>query len=59
MFKDSKAGLVYVTAFPDRGEIFQKFLEVMASGTEIWCANEPTHLIHFNDTRLFGPYHTP
>ncbi len=59
MFKDSKAGLVYVTAFPDRGEIFRKFISVVAWETEVWCASDPTHLIHFNGNRLFGPYHTP
>jgi hypothetical protein len=59
MFKHSKAGLVYVTAFPDRGEVFQEFLEVMAWGTVVWCASDPTHLIHFNGIRFFGPYHTP
>jgi hypothetical protein len=59
LFKDSKAGLVYVTAFPDRGEVFQKYLDVMAWETEVWCASDPTHLIHFNGNRFFGPYHTP
>jgi len=59
LFKNSKAGLVYVTAFPDRGEIFRKFLSVMAWETEVWCASDPTHLIHFNGIRFFGPYHTP
>jgi hypothetical protein len=59
LFKDSKAGLVYVTAFPDRGEIFRKFLSVVAWETEVWCASDPTHLIHFNGIRFFGPYHTP
>ena len=56
VFKDSKAGLVYVTAFPDRGEIFRKFLAVVAWETEVWCASDPTHLIHFNGIRFLGPY---
>ena len=30
LFRESKAGLVYVTAFPDRGDIFRKFLAVVA-----------------------------
>jgi type II restriction enzyme len=59
MFKDAKAGLVYVTAFPERGEVFQEFLGALAWGTVVWCANETTHMIHFNGTRFFGPYHTP
>lgn len=59
LFKDSKAGLVYATAFPDRGEIFRKFLSVVAWETEVWCASDPTHLIHFNGVRFLGPYNTP
>ena len=56
VFKDSNVGLVYVTAFPDRGEIFRKFLAVVAWETEVWCASDPTHLIHFNGIRFLGPY---
>lgn len=56
LFRDSMAGLVYVTAFPDRGEIFRKFLAVVAWETEVWCASDPTHLIHFNGARFLGPY---
>lgn len=56
LFKASTAGLVYVTAFPDRGEIMRKFLSVVAWETEVWCASDPTHLIHFNGIRFLGPY---
>ncbi|HOB71698.1 MAG TPA: BsuBI/PstI family type II restriction endonuclease [bacterium] len=56
LFKKSTAGLVYVTAFPDRGETFRKFLSVVAWETEVWCASDPTHLIHFNGTKFLGPY---
>ena len=56
VFHDSNAGLVYVTAFPDRGETFRKFLAVVAWETEVWCASDPTHLIHFNGIRFLGPY---
>lgn len=56
LFKNSKAGLVYVTAFPDRGEIFRKFLGVVAWETEVWCASDPTHLVHFNGIRFLGPH---
>ncbi|MCX6083279.1 MAG: BsuBI/PstI family type II restriction endonuclease [Chloroflexi bacterium] len=58
LFKNSRAGLVYVTAFPDRGELFRKFLSVVAWETEVWCASDPTHLIHFNGVRFLGPYTT-
>lgn len=56
LFKASIAGLVYVTAFPDRGEVMRKFLSVVAWETEVWCASDPTHLIHFNGIRFLGPY---
>ncbi|MEQ1589213.1 MAG: BsuBI/PstI family type II restriction endonuclease [Gallionella sp.] len=56
LFKTSTAGLVYVTAFPDRGEVMRKFLSVVAWETEVWCASDPTHLIHFNGVRFLGPY---
>ncbi|HQW19052.1 MAG TPA: BsuBI/PstI family type II restriction endonuclease [Rhodocyclaceae bacterium] len=56
LFKNSRAGLVFVSAFPDRCEVFRKFLAVVAWETEVWCASDPTHLIHFNGTRFLGPY---
>ena len=58
LFKDSRAGLVFVSAFPDRGEVFRKFLAVVAWETEVWCASDSTHLIHFNGVRFLGPYST-
>jgi len=54
LFQKSKAGLVYVTAFPDRGETMRKYLSVVAWETEVWCASDPTHLIHFNGSRFLG-----
>ncbi|KAF0205414.1 MAG: hypothetical protein FD173_1027 [Gallionellaceae bacterium] len=56
LFKTSTAGLVFVTAFPDRGETMRKFLSVVAWETEVWCGSDPTHLIHFNGVRFLGPY---
>ncbi len=56
LFNNSQAGLVFVTAFPDKGEIFRRFVSAVAWETEVWCASDPTHLIHFNGTRFLGPY---
>lgn len=56
LFKAGTAELVYVTAFPDRGEVMRKFLSVVAWETEVWCAGDPSHLIHFNGIRFLGPY---
>lgn len=55
LFKDSKAGLVFVTAFPDRS-IMARYLPEIAWETEVWVAENPTHLIHFNGARFLGPY---
>lgn len=55
LFKSCTAGLVYVSAFPDR-KTFLKYLEVIAWESEIWIADAPTHMIHFNGSRFLGPY---
>jgi len=55
LFEKSKAGLVYVTAFPSRA-IMARYLGEIAWETEVWCADAPSHLIHFNGARFLGPY---
>ena len=55
LFKGSKAGLVYVTAFLDR-HAMMKYLDEISWETEVWCADSPSHLIHFNGERFLGPY---
>lgn len=57
LFNGSGTELVYVTAFSDRSETFQDFIATVEWGTHIWCASDPTHLIHFDGLRFFGPYH--
>lgn len=51
-------GVIYVTAFVDRGKDFQKYVAEIAWETEVWTASEPDHLIHFNGERFLGPYKT-
>lgn len=55
LFAGSKAGLVFVTCFPDR-QTMREHLGVIAWETEVWCADDPTHMIHFNGERFLGPY---
>lgn len=55
LFRNAKVGLVYVTAFPD-GKTFSKYLSGIAWETEVWQADKPDHLIHFNGKRFLGPY---
>lgn len=57
LFAGSKAGLVYVTAFPNRS-IMGRHLGEIAWETEVWVAEAPSHLIHFNGVRFLGPYAT-
>lgn len=46
--------LVFVTAFLDRNA-FRKFAPEIAWDTEVWIAEEPDHMIHFNGDRFLGP----
>lgn len=55
LFRDSQAPLVFVTAFPTR-KVMMKYLQEIAWETEVWVAEAPTHLIHFNGERFLGPY---
>lgn len=55
LFAGSKAGLVYVTAFPDR-QTMARYLPDISWETEVWVADAPSHLIHFNGERFLGPY---
>ncbi len=55
LFAGSKAGLVYVTAFPSRA-VMTRYLGKIAWETEVWVADAPSHLIHFNGARFLGPY---
>ncbi|MBP1995819.1 BsuBI/PstI family type II restriction endonuclease [Paenibacillus eucommiae] len=55
LFKKSSAGIVYVTAFPNRS-VMARYLSVIAWETEVWVADAPSHLIHFNGIRFLGPY---
>jgi type II restriction enzyme len=57
LFQGSTAGLVYVSCFPSRA-VMRQHLTVIAWETEVWCADDPTHLIHFNGARFLGPYGT-
>jgi len=55
LFKKLKAGLVYVTAFQNRLEM-ARYLPEISWETEVWVAETPSHLIHFDGHRFLGPY---
>lgn len=58
LFKGSTAGLVFVTAFLDR-KAMVKYLGEIAWETEVWVADNPSHMIHFNGERFLGPHQEP
>ena len=55
LFAGARPGLVYISCFPSRAEM-RKYLAQIAWETDAWCAEDPTHLIHFNGERFLGPY---
>lgn len=54
LLKASPVGHVYVSAFPDLDE-FRKHMKAIAWETEVWLADTPEHMIHFNGDRFLGP----
>lgn len=52
---EAKAGRVYVTAFHGRRD-FRKWAADISWETEVWIADHPDHLIHFNGDRFMGPH---
>lgn len=55
LFAGCKAGLVFVTAFSTR-DAMRSFLTQISWETEVWIAEDPEHMIHFNGERFLGPY---
>ncbi len=55
LFENSTAGLVFVTAFLTM-KTMTKYLNDISWETEVWVAEAPDHMIHFNGERFLGPY---
>jgi BsuBI/PstI restriction endonuclease domain/BsuBI/PstI restriction endonuclease HTH domain len=55
MLKDCKAELIFVTSFLTRLE-FRKWMLDVAWETEVWIADNPDHLVHFNGHKFLGAY---
>jgi hypothetical protein len=55
LFAGCTAGLVFVTAFENR-RTMQTFISHIAWESEVWIAEDPDHMIHFNGERFLGPY---
>ncbi|MCB9595628.1 MAG: Eco57I restriction-modification methylase domain-containing protein [Sandaracinaceae bacterium] len=55
LFGGSSAGLVFVTTFLTRRDL-AKYLNDISWETEVWVAEAPGHMIHFDGKRFLGPY---
>jgi type II restriction enzyme len=55
LLRDSGRGIVYITAFPSRA-VLARYVAQISWETEAWCADSPTHMIHFDGERFLGPY---
>ncbi|WP_283137610.1 BsuBI/PstI family type II restriction endonuclease [Rhizohabitans arisaemae] len=55
LFHGSTAGLVFISCFPSK-VVLREYLKDISWETDVWCADNPTHLIHFNGDRFLGPY---
>lgn len=56
LFGKSRAGLVMVTTFLNR-KAMVGWIDQIAWETEVWVADSPSHMIHFNGERFLGPFH--
>ena len=55
LLRSPRHGLVYVTAFEDRAA-FRQYVADIAWETEVWLAESPDHLIHFNGSKFLGSH---
>lgn len=53
--KDCTAEIILITAFLDRAT-YRKFASDIAWETEVWIADAPEHMIHFNGDKFLGPH---
>ena len=54
MLKHSSATPIFVSAFPDF-RTFTKYASEIAWETEVWVADNPDHMIHFNGEKFLRP----
>ena len=55
LFASASGDKVYISAFPDK-RTFARFALDVAWETEVWVADNPTHMVHFNGSKFLGPY---
>jgi type II restriction enzyme len=55
LLKECKSELIFVTGFLTRAD-FKKWMLDVAWETEVWIADNPDHLVHFNGHKFLGAY---
>ncbi|HEY5040498.1 MAG TPA: BsuBI/PstI family type II restriction endonuclease [Verrucomicrobiae bacterium] len=55
--KSCTADIVFITAFLNR-DTFRKYAPEIAWETEVWIADAPDHMIHFDGDKFLGPYNS-
>ena len=55
MFAGAKTRVIYITAFADKNTM-RKFAADISWESEVWVAEYPDHMIHFDGKRFMGPY---
>jgi adenine-specific DNA-methyltransferase len=55
LLKESQTGRIYVTAFLTFAE-YKRHSSNIAWETEVWIAEMPEHMIHYNGERFMGPH---
>jgi len=55
LFRSASCPLVFVTAFLDRSAM-ARFVPAIAWETEVWVADNASHLVHFDGDRFLGPF---
>ena len=55
LFRNSSTGLVFVTTFLTRKDM-ARYLSDISWETEVWVAEAPDHMVHFNGEHFLGPY---
>jgi adenine-specific DNA-methyltransferase len=55
VFQSCKYGIVYVSAFQNK-KVMSQYFNKIAWETEVWVADNPTHMIHLNGDKFLGPY---
>ena len=55
VLKDCKSIRIYISAFPNFHGL-KKHMDNIAWETEVWVADNPDHMIHFNGPKFFSAY---